>query len=233
LLATLGGAFGLILASWGVEALHKVSTQVLPRADEIRLDPVVMAFTLGLSVLTGILFGAAPALHGAGLFLQDALKEGTRTTDGSGRRGHLRGALVVAEIALSLVLLIGAGLMIKSVYRLLQVDSGFDPRRVLTAQINLPEQKYIDAELARAFSPEASARASQFFDSVLGRLRALPGVRAAGAVSGLPLSGENWGKSVTFYDRPNSSRQGKTKQKRHQFRTPAVLDWSTPRARLR
>ena len=202
LLATLGGAFGLLLASWGVDALHKVSTQVLPRADEIRLDPLVMAFTLGLSVVTGLLFGSAPALHGAGLFLQDALKEGTRTTDGAGGRGGLRGALVVTEIALSLVLLIGAGLMIKSVHRLLQVDSGFDPRKVLTAEINLPQQKYIDAELARAFSPEASARASQFFDSVIGRVRALPGVRAAGAVSGLPLAGENWGKSVTFYDRP-------------------------------
>jgi putative ABC transport system permease protein len=202
LLAALGGVFGLILASWGVEALHKVSTLVLPRADEIRLDPVVMAFTLGLSVVTGLLFGAAPALHGAGLFLQDALKEGTRSTDGAGRRGGLRGSLVVAEIALSLVLLIGAGLMIKSVHRLLQVDSGFEARRVLTAQIALPEQKYIDAERARAFSPEATARASQFFDSVIGRLRALPGVRAAGAVSGLPLAGENWGKSVTFYDRP-------------------------------
>jgi putative ABC transport system permease protein len=202
LLAALGGAVGLILASWGIEALHKVSTQVLPRVDEVRLDPLVMAFTLGLSIVTGLLFGSAPAFHATGLHLQDALKEGIRATDGAGGRGGVRGALVVTEIALSLVLLIGAGLMIKSVHRLLRVDAGFDPRGVLTAEIALPPQKYVDPELERQFSPGAYAKATGFFDSVIGRVRALPGVRAAGAVSGLPLAGENWGKSVTFYDRP-------------------------------
>jgi putative ABC transport system permease protein len=202
LLATLGGGVGLLLASWGIEALHKLSTQVLPRADEVRLDPLVMAFTLGLSIVTGLLFGSAPAFHGSGLHLQDMMKEGTRTTDGVAGRGGVRGALVVTEIALSLVLLIGAGLMIKSVHRLLRVDAGFDPRGVLTVEIALPGQKYVDPELARAFSPGAYAKATGFFDSVMGSVRALPGVRAAGAVSGLPLAGENWGKSVTFYDRP-------------------------------
>ena len=201
-LATLGGAVGLLFASWGIEALHKLATQVLPRADEVHLDPLVMAFTLGLSVVTGLLFGSAPALRGTGLLLQDALKEGTRATDRPGGRGGVRGALVVTEIALSLVLLIGAGLMIKSVHRLLQVDAGFDARNVLTAEIDLPSQKYVDADLERAFSPEAYTRAIGFFDSVIVRVRALPGVRAAGAISGLPLAGENWTKGVTFYDRP-------------------------------
>jgi putative ABC transport system permease protein len=202
LLATLGGAFGLLLASWGIEALHKLGTLVLPRADEVRLDPLVMVFTLGLSVVTGLLFGTAPAFHATGLRLQDALKERTRTTDGAGGRGGVRGALVVTEIALTLVLLIGAGLMIKSVQRLLRVDAGIDARNVLTVEIDLPAQKYVDPELERAFSPEAYAKASGFFDSVIERVHALPGVRAAGAVSGLPLAGENWGKNVTFYDRP-------------------------------
>jgi putative ABC transport system permease protein len=161
-----------------------------------------MAFTFGLSVVTGVLFGSAPALHATGTRLHEGLKESTRMTDGAGGRGRVRGALVVTEIALSLVLLIGAGLMIKSVHRLLQVDVGFDPRGVLTVEIDLPGRKYVDPELERAFSPGAYTRAIQFFDSVIGRARRLPGVRAVGAVSGLPLAGENWGKSVTFYDRP-------------------------------
>jgi putative ABC transport system permease protein len=123
-------------------------------------------------------------------------------TDGSGGRRSLRGALVVAEIALTLVLLIGAGLMLQSVHRLLRVESGFDPHNLLTAEINLSRQKYIDERLEREFSPEAYARATQFFDSAIERVRGLRDVLAVGATSGLPLGGENWGKNVTFYDRP-------------------------------
>ncbi len=112
------------------------------------------------------------------------------------------GALVVTETALSLVLLIGAGLMLKSIYRLSQVDAGFDPRNVLTAQIAIPARKYVDASLERQFSPLAYVHSTQFFTDVIERVRTVPGVRAAGAINGLPLAGEVWGKSITFYDRP-------------------------------
>lgn len=202
LLAGLGGCAGVLLAAWSIGAARLLSPGVLPRGDEIRLDPSILAFALGVTVFTGILFDLAPALHIARADLNDALKERAGAAGGAASRRSLRGALVVAEIALSLVLLVGAALMLKTVDRLLGVDRGFDPRGMLTAEINLPRRKYIDERLERAFSPESYARATQFFDSVIERVSALPGVRAAGVVSGLPLRGENWGKTITFYDRP-------------------------------
>ncbi len=202
LLASLGGSTGLLLASWSMGAVRLLGPGVLPRGDQIRLDPMVLAFALGVTVFTGLLFELAPALHGARADLNDALSQRAGPTGGARGRRFLRGALVVAEIALSLVLLIGAGLMLKSVHRLLRVERGFDPSNLLTAEISLSRLKYIDERLAREFSPEAYARATQFYDSVIQRLRTLPGVQAVGATSGLPLGGENWGKVVTFYDRP-------------------------------
>jgi len=202
LLAGLGGCSGVLLAGLSLGSLRLLSPGVLPRGDEVRLDPSVLAFAFGLTAFTGILFALAPAIHGARVNINDVLNERAGPTGGAGGRRHLRSALVVAEIALSLVLLVGAGLMLKSVVRLLQVDGGFDPRGVLTAEINLPRLKYIDERLERSFQPEASARAAQFFDALIGRVSALPGVQAVGATSNLPLAGENWGKTVTFYDRP-------------------------------
>jgi putative ABC transport system permease protein len=100
------------------------------------------------------------------------------------------------------VLLVGAGLMVKSMYRLLHVESGFDPDGVLTMQINLPPEKYIDTKLERQFSPDAYSRSVTFFTDVVSRVRTVPGARAVGAINGLPLMGEIWGKNLTFYDRP-------------------------------
>ncbi len=202
LLASLGGCAGLLLASWSMGAVRLLGPGVLPRGEEIRLDPIVLAFAFGVTVFTGILFELAPALHGARADHNDALSKRAGPTGGSGGRRSLRGALVVAEIALSLVLLIGAGLMLQSVHRLLRVEIGFDPHNLLTAEINLSRQKYIDERLEREFSPQAYARATQFFDSAIERVRGLRDVLAVGATSGLPLGGENWGKTVTFYDRP-------------------------------
>ena len=108
----------------------------------------------------------------------------------------------MAEVALAVVLLAGAGLLMKSMYRLLRVDPGFDPQGVLTAEVSLPAHKYVDEKLVRAFSPASTARASAFFDELLAGVRTLPGVRSVGAVSSLPLAGDNWGKRIVLWDRP-------------------------------
>ncbi|MGE5278359.1 MAG: ABC transporter permease [Acidobacteriota bacterium] len=201
LLAALGAAAGLALAGWSVDAVKTLGASVLPRANEVRIDGLVLAFGVGLSALTGILFELAPAFAATrmgGTAFQGSLA----ATGRSGAYGRPRASLVVAEVALSLLLLVAAGLMVKSVSRLARVPMGFEPGGMLTAEIDLPANKYVDPGLARSFSPEAYAGAARFFDAVIGKVRALPGVRAAGAISGLPLAGENWGKTVTFYDRP-------------------------------
>jgi len=202
LLAVAGGAAGLGLAYLLVGALNGLSQRVLPRAEDIHVDPAVLVFTFGVATLTGILFGLAPAIQSVAPEVTDDLKDGTRGASGGGARHRLRSALVVAEVALSLVLLAGAGLMVKSVYRLLHVDAGFQTERVLTMQINLPPEKYVDGELARRLSPLAYERTVRFFADVVDRARSVPGVHAVGAINGLPLMGEIWGKNIVFYDRP-------------------------------
>jgi putative ABC transport system permease protein len=202
LLSVIGGAAGLALAFVLVNALNALSQAVLPRAEDVRLERMVLAFTLGVAMVTGIVFGLAPALHNVGADTTDDLKDGSRAISGSRARNRLRAALVVAEVSLSLVLLAGAGLMVKSVYRLLHVNAGFETEGVLTMLINLPKEKYVDLALDRRQSPRAYERATRFFDDVIGRTRTVPGVGAAGAINGLPLLGEIWGKNITFYDRP-------------------------------
>jgi putative ABC transport system permease protein len=202
LLSVAGGAAGLALAYVAVDALNLLSQRVLPRSEDVHVDPAVLVFTLGVAAVTGILCGLVPAMHSVATEVADDLKDGTRAaSDGKGRH-RLRAALVVAEVALSLVLLVGAGLMVKSVYRLLHVDAGFETDRVVTMQINLPPEKYVDLELDRRLSPLAYERSVRFFGDVLDRVRSIPGVRAAGAINGLPLMGEIWGKNIVFYDRP-------------------------------
>ena len=201
LLAACGGALALLVAWLCLGSINTLSQTVLPRTEDVRLDGWVLAFTAAVALVTGALFGLAPALRGVDVDPGDALKEGTRTA-GDARGHRVRAALVASEIAMSLVLLIGAGLMIESMRRLGRVEAGFDPRGVLTVQLGVPRRKYVDAELDRRFSPLAYARAARFFADAVEQVRVLPGVRAAGAISGLPLMGEVWGKSVTFYDRP-------------------------------
>ena len=202
LLSIVGGALGLGLASLLVNALNLLSQRVLPRAEDVRVDPVVLVFTFGVAMVTGILFGLAPAIQSVATEMTGDLKDGSRTASEGKARHRLRTVLVVAEVALSLVLLAGAGLMVKSVYRLLHVNAGFRTDGVLTMQINLPPEKYVDRDLDRQFSPLAYERAVRFFVDVVDRARAVPGVRAAGAANGLPLLGEIWGKNIVFYDRP-------------------------------
>jgi putative ABC transport system permease protein len=202
LLAFAGGAAGLGLAYVSADALNAVSQRVLPRASDIRVDPTVLLFTFAVATIAGILLGLAPAAQHVGTDVNQGLKTGARTAcDGLGRQ-RVRSVLVVAEVALSLVLLVGAGLMVKSMYQLLHVDAGFSAEGVLTAQINLPAQKYVDRRLERQLSPLAYTRSVAFFTDAIDRVRSIPGAAAVGAINGLPLMGEVWGKNVTFYDRP-------------------------------
>ena len=188
LLAACGGALGLLLAVWGVDALVSAAPANVPRIEEVALDGRVLAFTFVLSLLTGIFFGIFPALHVASADLHETLKEGGRTgTAGMGRR-RLRNGLVVAEVAVSLVLLVCAGLMVKSLYNVLNADPGFDPEGVLVAIVSLPQTKYDNEEKVR-----------QFHQQVLEKLKALPGVEFAGST--LPLLG-NWQTRYRIEGRP-------------------------------
>jgi putative ABC transport system permease protein len=201
LLSLAGGGLGVAIAYLTSDALNLLSQRVLPRVGDIHVDPTVLVFTLVVATFVGILLGLAPAVHTRQIDVTVGLKDGARTA-GSEHRRRLRAVLVVAEVALSLVLLAGAGLMVKSMYQLLHVPSGFNADNVLTMQLNLPAQKYFDLRPERQFSLEAYSRAIVFFRDVVDRVRALPGIQAAGAINGLPLMGEIWGKRLTFYDRP-------------------------------
>jgi predicted permease len=177
-LSLLGGGVGLLLAVWIVKLLVSVNPGNLPRANEIGIDLRTLMFTLSVSLLTGVVFGLAPAWQFSKLDLNQSLKEGGRGTSVSFSRFSMRSILLVSQVALSLTLLIGAGLMINSFARLLRVDPGFDPRGVLTMQIALPQSKYSEIQ-QRAF----------FFEQALERIRRLPGVQSAGMTSALPLTG--------------------------------------------
>ena len=188
LLALLGGAAGLGLAWAGVRALVALSPAELPRVEDVGIDGSVLAFTLVASLCTGLLFGLLPALQAARADSADALHEGGRAGGGGPRRQRARSLLVVSEVSLSLVLLVGAGLMLKSFLRLLDADPGFDSRRVLTMTLALPEAKYPGPEQRRAF-----------FEQMLGRLQGLPGVEALASTA--PLLG-GWQTSFTVEGRP-------------------------------
>jgi putative ABC transport system permease protein len=198
LLALLGGALGLLLA-YGCLALLPLAGNALPRAQEIHLDTPVLVFTVLVSVLTGLLFGLIPALQNSQIQLSETLKEGSRTGE-TGRRGHrIRSALVVTEIAIALLVLISAGLVLKSFQRLLHADGGFDPANVLTFRVDLPQSYSADLDPSKDGAPP---RVAAFFQQLLQRLEVLPGVKAAGMVSDLPLQGERWSKQISFTDRP-------------------------------
>jgi putative ABC transport system permease protein len=190
LLSLVGGGLGLLLAMWGVDLLLKLNGSKIPRAAEIGLDSRVVLFTLGVSLLTGVVFGLAPAFQTSDVNLHDTLKEGGRSGKTGVRRG-VRNALVVAEMSFAVVLLVGAGLLIRSFVELQQVSPGFEPRGVLAMQVSLPQNKYADAN-ARAL----------FGRRTLEQLRALPGVKSAGTTTSLPLSGANQSGSFTIEGRP-------------------------------
>jgi len=178
LLALMAGALGVALASWGVALLVSAATGNIPRAAEINVDGRVLGFTLLIAVLTGVVFGLAPALQASKADLNDALKDTSRGSGGGSRRARIRGALVVTEVALSVILLIGAGLLIRSFVRLQGVDAGFNPAHLLVANINLPASKY-----------SQTAERAGFYRRLSEDLASLPGVTSVGVVQGLPLTG--------------------------------------------
>lgn len=180
LLGGAGGGVGLLLALWGMKPLVALMPSDLYGAKNIEIDGKVLGFTVGVSLLTGLVFGLVPALHATRTDLNVSLKGGGRGGTGEARRNRPTRFLVTFEIALSLVLLIGAGLMIKSFVRLEQVNPGFETRNVVTLRLSLPATRY----------PDSQSRAT-FFQQVVSRLQSLPGVLAAGAVSRLPLTSGN------------------------------------------
>jgi len=185
LLSLVGGALGIALAWWGVQALLVAAPVDLPRLSEVSLDGRVLGFALLVSIVTGLVFGILPALRSAGAQPQEALKSGNYTTT-EGRRGvRLRNVLIGLEAALSAVLLITAGLLMSSFVRLMRVDKGFDIQRVLAVELSMPSTRYT----------EDSQRAA-FYERVLDKTRPLPGVLSASFVSALPLQGETWVDTV-------------------------------------
>ncbi|HKP12994.1 MAG TPA: ABC transporter permease, partial [Blastocatellia bacterium] len=194
LLACIGGGLGLLLAGWGVEALLRSYSDSLPRIEEVTIDPRVLGFTMFVTLVTGIVFGLAPALQTTKVDLHDALKEGGRTASGGAGGRRLRGALVVTEVALSLVVLISAALLVISFKRLMQVDPGYDPHNVLTIRLRMPDIKY----------PEA-AQTTAFLREVMRRVEALPGVQQVGVTSGFPL-GRNGERDYWVEGQPEPKR---------------------------
>ncbi len=181
LLSSVGGGIGLLLGVWLTKLLIAVSPPNTPRFDEIRPDARVLVFTVALAVITGVIFGLTPALQASRVDLNERLKETGRSGSGGASRNRLRSLMMVSEIALSFVLLVGAGLLIKSFIRLREVSPGFNPDNTLTMRVSLPGAKY----------PQGEPRV-QMFRQLVERLKALPGVQSAGAVLSLPLSGDTF-----------------------------------------
>ena len=182
LLAVMGGGVGVLLGLWIIDLLPKIKAVNIPRIEQIGIDVRVLAVTLGLSLLTGIITGLAPAMQSSRFNLSQSLNDGTRTSAGLGRR-RIGSLLVILEVALALVLLAGGGLMLRSFVRLIDVDPGFDPRNVLRLDLSLPSPRYAP--------PQQQKR---FYAELIDKIKALPGVEAVGATTQTPLSpGDNWG----------------------------------------
>jgi len=192
LLSITGGILGLLIARWCVDFILYISPNAIPRSKEISLDWRVLAFTIGVSFLTGILFGLVPSMQAGVVDVHETLKE---TGRGTTRRHWLRSSLVVVEVASTLVLLIGAGLMIRSFYRLQNVNPGFSYARLASFTVSLPEKKYVNEDQTAAF-----------FKRLMENTRTLPGVEAVAAASGLPLGNNGWQTSFVVDGQPRPPR---------------------------
>ncbi len=195
LLSIVGGGAGLLLALWGTDLLVALGPDTIPGTSSIGVDTRVLGFTLLLSVLTGLLFGVLPALQASGTDPQDALREGGRTSSAGPRARLLRRALVVCEMAIALVLLAGAGLLVKSFLRLQTIDPGLSVDRVLTLRLWMPDSRYAE-----------DATQVHFYDEVLRRTAALPGVATAALTSDLPLGGSDSVLNFSIEGRPDAKR---------------------------
>ncbi|HEV2666844.1 MAG TPA: ABC transporter permease, partial [Blastocatellia bacterium] len=191
MLAALGAALGILLAHWGTSFIAGHLPEGIPRLQEARVDAPVLVFTLAVSLLTGLLFGLAPALQASRPNLTEGLKEGARGS--SGRRHRLRSVLVVGEVALTLTLLVGAALLIHSFWRVLQVDPGFNPRNLLTMQlsINNPDGQQV----------------ANFFAQLQQKVRSLPGAKSVAVSNGLPFDMANY-PAFIIEGRPDQDKKG-------------------------
>jgi putative ABC transport system permease protein len=191
ILGLLGGAVGLIVARWGLDLLIAISPIDLTQLGRIELSYPVLAFTGVVSLLTAVICGLAPALEGTRADVQETLKDGSRQVGGGVRHRRLRQSFVVAELALAVVLLVGAGLMLRSFGSLQAIDPGIDTSNVLTARISLPSRKY-----------DTSEKTKQFFREAVRRIETISGVESAGAISYLPFAGLGAGTSFTIVGQP-------------------------------
>jgi putative ABC transport system permease protein len=209
LLAMIGGALGLFVAYGVANAVSKVSTSSVPRVDTVSIDGGVLLFTLGISLVTGLFFGLFPAWHASRSDIGETMKEGGRSgTAGAGKK-RVRSVLVVAEVSISLVLLVGAGLMIKSFYRVMQADPGFNSAGVLTGQYSLPNSTYKDAASRRQFENQLTAK-----------LQSIPGVQAVGLKQPL-MGGFQTGYMIEGRPKPDPGKAPSTDISRI---TPGALE---------
>ena len=188
MVAFVGGGLGLLIAYWGIKLILYISPTAIPRSQEVGLDWTVTGFTLGVSFLTGVVFGIVPALQASDVDVHETLKE---TGRGTSRRHWLRNSLVVVEVATTMVLLIGAGLMIRSFSRLQQVNPGFNYEHLTSFNTSLPEKKYANED-----------QRADFFNRLLANIGRLPGVEYAAAASGLPLGNNGWQTSFIVEGKP-------------------------------
>jgi len=195
LLAVAGGALAVLGAWWGIDLLLTLSPSDLPRSGEISLDARVLAFTLGVSLLAGLIFGVTPAIHASKVDLIKELKGASKGSLEAFGRNRTRSILVVSEIAISLVLLIGAGLLVKSFQRLQNVSPGFDADGLLLVRLSLPQARYSKPEEIRTF-----------YEKIASRIEALPGVESVGAANVLPMNGLNVRADYTVVGRPPVSK---------------------------
>lgn len=193
MLAVLGGAAGLLLAWWGTELLVSLSPPELGALQGLKISAPVLGFTFAVALLTGVLFGLVPALEASNLKLSETLKEAGRSLGGSTRSQRLRSALVVAEVALALVLLVGAGLLMRSFMRLQAAGTGFNSENMLTMRVALPGRKYND-----------NPKRINFFTQAVTQMQTLPGVESAGVINYLPFAGPGAGTGFEIEGKPPS-----------------------------
>jgi predicted permease len=205
MLAFLGGALGLALAYWGVRAMVRFGPSQIPMLDTLALDWRVVGVTFAAALVTGVLFGLAPAFQASRFDPAESLKEGGRSGSDGAARQRVRSLLVVTEFALSLMLLIGAGLLLRSFVALQAIDPGFRPDHLLTMVVSIGGLKNVSTVMFAprdAASDAASGRAADFYQRTLARVRAVPGVESAGMTNHLPLAGDLWGFPFWIEGRP-------------------------------
>jgi predicted permease len=212
LLAVVGGGFGLLLAIWGTRALVALGPRDIPRLEGVSIDARVVVFLLAITALTSIAFGLAPALQATAVNLSDILKESGRGSSDGIRRNRLRSFLVASEFALALILLIGAGLMIRSFLALRAVDPGFDPHHVVSMVVSVAGSKEGEP-----------GRRAVFYRELLEKVRALPGVEAAGGINHMPLEGDMWGWPFAIEGRPKP-RPGESPGAIYRIATPGYFE---------